>query len=275
MSIYGPELPSTAEPAPDNRALKARLDAQVGLRVLKAGDTMTGELQMGGNMIRGLPQVYPPSDYLGDEAISWSQVVRLTREALEAWEPSPSPIEPSRKPLITVWAEENGPLDGGYEWSFGNGCHQHASLGYPMPTTGRIKSMTLCIVPARVPARVGLVVNGRDVPEYVVSKSASQRAGIVSWSEGYELAPGDTITFKTIWTDDEERASGAIVSTLIELDIWWNMHCEESNCTRNGRKPLSSSPLCRPGWQWQYPMGSVLSAPGDLTIEPTSRRWER
>ena len=51
MSIYGPEPPE-AELAtgPDNHTLKARLDAQVGLRVLKAGDTMTGELQMGGNM---------------------------------------------------------------------------------------------------------------------------------------------------------------------------------------------------------------------------------
>ena len=41
MSIYGPEPPE-AELAtgPDNHALKARLDAQVGLRVLKAGDTM-------------------------------------------------------------------------------------------------------------------------------------------------------------------------------------------------------------------------------------------
>ena len=123
MSIYGPEPPE-AELAtgPDNHALKARLDAQVGLMVLKAGDTMTGELQMGENMIRGLPQVYPPSDYLGDEAVSWSQVVRLLREALETWEAS-SPIEPSHKPLITVWAEENGALDGGYEWSFGNGSN--------------------------------------------------------------------------------------------------------------------------------------------------------
>ena len=216
MSICGPEPPSTAEPAPDNRALKARLDAQVGLRVLKAGDTMTGELQMGGNMIRGLPQVYPPSDYLGDEAISWSQVVRLTREALE---PSRSSLEPSCKPLITVWAEENGALDGGYEWSFGNGCHKHATLGYAMPTPGRIKSMTLSVVPKNVAARVGLVVNGRDVPNYEVNKSASQRAGIVCWVEAYELAPGDAITFKTIWSDDEVRASGAIVSILIELDV--------------------------------------------------------
>ena len=46
MNIYGPEPPSNAEPAPDNHALKAWLDAQVGLRVLKAGDTMTGELQI-------------------------------------------------------------------------------------------------------------------------------------------------------------------------------------------------------------------------------------
>ena len=48
MSIYGPEPPE-AELAtgPDNHALKAQLDAQVGLRVLKVGDTMTGELQMG------------------------------------------------------------------------------------------------------------------------------------------------------------------------------------------------------------------------------------
>ena len=174
---------------------------------------------MGGNMIRGLPKVYPPSDYLGDEAISWSQVVRLTREALEAWEPSRSPIEPSRKPLIAVWAEESGALDGGYEWSFGNGCHQHATLGYVMPTPGRIKSMTLCILPKNVAARVGLVVNGRDVPDYEVSKSPSQRAGIVSWVEPYELAPGDTITFKTIWSNNTVRASSAIVSTLIELDI--------------------------------------------------------
>ena len=36
MSIYGPEASSTAEPALENHALKAWLDAQFGLRVLKA-----------------------------------------------------------------------------------------------------------------------------------------------------------------------------------------------------------------------------------------------
>ena len=202
MSIYGPEAPSTAEPAP------------CWPEGLKGWCYYDRGLQMGGNIIRGLPQVYPPSDYLGDEAISWSQVVRLTREA---WEASWSP--PSSKPLIAVWAEENGALDGGYEWSFGNGCHQHATLSYAMPTPGRIKSMSLCIVPKNVAACVGLVVNGKDVPNYEISKSASQRAGIVSWVEAYELVPGDAITFKTIRSDDEVRASGAIVSILIELDL--------------------------------------------------------
>ena len=79
--------------------------------------------------------------------------------------------------------------------------------------------MTLFIVPKCVAACVGLVVNGRDMPNYEVSKSASQRAAIVSWVEAYELAPGDAITFKTIWSDDEARACGVSVSILIENDV--------------------------------------------------------
>ena len=46
----------------------------------------------------------------------------------------------SRKPLITIWAQENGPLnDGEYEWSFGSGdLYTLAKCGYCMPTSGRI-----------------------------------------------------------------------------------------------------------------------------------------
>ena len=84
MSIYGPEPPSTAEPASDNHALKAWLNAQVGLRVLKAGDSMTGDLQMGSNLVRGLPKNYPPHNYQGDEAPSWKQVVTRVRQAMAA-----------------------------------------------------------------------------------------------------------------------------------------------------------------------------------------------
>ena len=51
----------------------------------------------------------------------------------------PSLIGP--KPIITVWAEEKGPLgDGNYEFSFGNGSSgsEHAYGGYCMSTPGRI-----------------------------------------------------------------------------------------------------------------------------------------
>ena len=45
------------------------------------------------------------------------------------------------KPIITVWAEEKGPLGNGhYEFSFGNGSSgsEHAYGGYCMSTPGRI-----------------------------------------------------------------------------------------------------------------------------------------
>ena len=51
------------------------------MRVAKAGDTMTGKLQMSGNLVHGLPTTYPPS-YSGDEATSWSQAVGLARDVV-------------------------------------------------------------------------------------------------------------------------------------------------------------------------------------------------
>ena len=46
----------------------------------------------------------------------------------------------SRKPLITIWAQENGPLHRGeHEWSFGSGdLYTHKNCGYCMPASGRI-----------------------------------------------------------------------------------------------------------------------------------------
>ena len=41
--------------------------------VSKSGDTMTGDLNMGGRMVKGLP-VHYPTLYSGNEAPSWSQV---------------------------------------------------------------------------------------------------------------------------------------------------------------------------------------------------------
>ena len=38
------------------------------------------------------------------------------------------------RPVITIWAQEVGPLNRGeYEWSFGNGEYTHAQCGYCVP----------------------------------------------------------------------------------------------------------------------------------------------
>lgn len=55
-------------------------------RVRTAGDTMTGELEMGGNLVSGLPTTYPPL-YSGDEATSWAQTVGLVSDAADTLVP--------------------------------------------------------------------------------------------------------------------------------------------------------------------------------------------
>lgn len=41
-----------------------------------SGGTMTGDINMAGQLVRGLPTTYPPL-YSGDEALSWSQILGL------------------------------------------------------------------------------------------------------------------------------------------------------------------------------------------------------
>ena len=72
MSIFGERIsrgPDMAEVLSDY-AKKDYVDAQDGLRVLKAGDTMSGDLDMGGQLVRELPRDLRP--YKGDEATSWN-----------------------------------------------------------------------------------------------------------------------------------------------------------------------------------------------------------
>lgn len=73
MSIFGPADTLDA-------AITTYVDQQDALRVLKSGDAMSGNLAMGGNLVSGLPEAYPPA-YSGDEAISWAQVVALVLDS--------------------------------------------------------------------------------------------------------------------------------------------------------------------------------------------------
>ena len=78
----------------------------------------------------------------------------------------PSLIGPN--PIITVWAEEKGPLgDGNYEFSFGNGSNgsEHAYGGYCMSAPGRINRGSLTATESKNifsgEVKVNIVVNGR------------------------------------------------------------------------------------------------------------------
>ncbi|KAH3697557.1 hypothetical protein DPMN_085060 [Dreissena polymorpha] len=83
--------PSTAQGA----ATKSYVDKQDSAQIItlnsyvdthavsKSGDTMTGDLNMGGRMVKGLPVHYPPTTYLGSEASSWSQVTQLVNAEVQ------------------------------------------------------------------------------------------------------------------------------------------------------------------------------------------------
>ena len=241
MSIFGPCSPTsggasdtTGQEQDDlaEYAKKSHVNAQDALRILKAGDTMSGDLCLGGNLVCGLPTALPPL-YQGEEAVSWAQAVSLVDGAVENFADPVEDYQPAtkgyvdrytrslggpRKPVIAVWAEEKGPLDeNAYEWSFGNGGVD-ALCGFPMSVPGRVKSMALRVVPEAAAAHVALVVNEMTIREYKVTKSPSQKVGIVRWDAGYELAPGDCINFQTVRTSNI-RATSGIVSALIEVDL--------------------------------------------------------
>ena len=82
----------------------------------------------------------------------------------------------SRKPIVTIWAEEDGVLERDkFEWSFGNGSEgrRHRHSGYCMMTSGRVLIMGLCATAGNVgisyEATVNVVVNEREKFDYGVT----------------------------------------------------------------------------------------------------------
>jgi hypothetical protein len=249
MSIYGPDA-----------ALAPKIiyvDSAQSAGVLKAGDTMSGELQMSGNLVRGLPTTYPPP-YYGDEAAAWEQVVGITSDALkivvklDGNDPmtgdlqmgqhqikgAADPADPqdaatksyvdtvlrSHKPLVTVWAEENGTIDNNeHEWSFGNGGSgaNHAKCGYTMMAPGRVLRMGLAAssVASAPPGRatVNVSINGAKNTDYGVTKPNGKYSGTSIFATPLELAQGDRINFRSAIS--HRSIICAVVSILIELDL--------------------------------------------------------
>ena len=227
MSIYGPC--ETANREEENLSEYAKT-TYVNTRVRKTGDVMTGDLNMGGKLVKGLPTTYPPI-YRGDEAVSWIQATGLIRDAsvnlVDPTDPSNAATKryvDSRKPIITLWAEEKDSIDNNeYEWSFGNGSAgaTHRNCGYTMMTSGRVIRMGLVAsssstVPNDI--TVNIVVNGVEKTAYGITKAGSMPSGFTVFEIPMELNRGDVVNFRSATTNSS--VSNAIVSLLIELDLY-------------------------------------------------------
>ena len=134
----------------------------------------------------------------------------------------PSLISP--KPIITVWAEEKGPLGNGhYEFSFGNGSSgsEHAYGGYCMSATGRIIQGSLTVTESRnilsQEVKVNIVVNGIEQVNQSIVKKSGDICSCTIFRDPIELNQCDVINF--ISRTANNKITNAYVSILVELDL--------------------------------------------------------
>ena len=128
------------------------------------------------------------------------------------------------KPIITVWAEEKGPLGNGhYEFSFGNGNSgsEHAYGGYCMNTPGRIIRGSLTATESRnilaEVVKVNTTVNGKEQVNQSIVKKSGDICSCTIFRDPIELKQCDVINF--ISRTANARITNAYVSILIELDL--------------------------------------------------------
>ena len=134
----------------------------------------------------------------------------------------PSLIGP--KPIITVWAEEKGPLgDGHYEFSFGNGCSgaEHAYGGYCMTAPGRIIRGSLTVTEHKKnfegEVKINITVNGKEQAQESIVKNLGDICSCTIFNNRIELKQCDVINF--ISRTANSKITNAYVSILIELDL--------------------------------------------------------
>ena len=134
----------------------------------------------------------------------------------------PSLIRP--KPIISVWAEEKGPLGvGHYEFSFGN-CSsgaEHAYGGYCMNAPGRIIRGSLTATESKNifagEVIVNITVNGKEQTKESIVKKSGEICSCTIFNDPIELKQCDIINF--ISRTANSKITNAYVSILIELDL--------------------------------------------------------
>ena len=134
----------------------------------------------------------------------------------------PSLIGP--KPVITIWAEEKGPLgDGHYEFSFRNGSSgsEHAYGGYCMTAPGRIIRGSLTVTKQKKifagEVKVNVTVNGKEQAQESIVKKPGDICSCTIFNTPIELKQCDVINF--ISRTANNKITNAYVSILIELDL--------------------------------------------------------
>ena len=132
----------------------------------------------------------------------------------------PAPI----KPIITVWAEEKGPLgNGNYEFSFGNGSSgaEHAYGGYCMSAPGRIIRGSLTVTKSinilAEEVKVNILVNGKEQVNQSIIKKSGDICSCSIFRNPIELKQCDIINF--VSRTANSKVTNAYVSILIELDL--------------------------------------------------------
>ena len=123
--------------------------------------TVVSDIDFNGFSLKNIPD---PID--GKDAINKAYVDGKTIQAA-------API----KPIITVWAEEKGPLgDGHFEFSFGNGSSgtEHAYGGYCMSAPRKIIRGSLMVTERKAilseEVKFNIVVNGIELNNHSIVK---------------------------------------------------------------------------------------------------------
>ena len=134
----------------------------------------------------------------------------------------PSLIGP--KPIITVWAEEKGPLNNGhYEFSFGNGSSgpEHGYGGYCMTAPGRIIRGSLTATESNNifagELIVNIIVNRKEYTQESIVKKSGELCSCTIFRDPIELKQCDIVNF--ISRTANNKITNAYVSILIELDL--------------------------------------------------------
>ena len=170
--------------------------------------TAVTDIDFNGFSLKNIPD---PID--GKDAVNKSYVDGKTIQP-------PAPI----KPIITVWAEEKGPLgNGNYEFSFGNGSSgaEHAYGGYCMSAPGRIIRGSLTVTESRnilaEEVKVNILVNGKEQVNQSIIKKSGDICSCSIFRDPIELKQCDIINFVSRTANN--KITNAYVSILIELDL--------------------------------------------------------